>query len=55
MAYALECDKLYLITEPIEGDSLDQGLFGDTNKTLLMSERLDIAEKICLAVVYLHS
>lgn len=55
MAYATENNKLYLISELIDGDTLDNVLFGGESEVMSMPMKLSVSKKISQAVAYLHS
>lgn len=56
MAFATELSKLYLVMEFVEGNNLDDLLFGSEIEGSIMSipMKMSVAEKICQAVAYLH-
>ncbi|KAL4238672.1 Rik1-associated factor 1 [Mactra antiquata] len=55
MAYAINKDDLYLVSECIQGLNLDDLLFGDNEHKLDMQKKNNIAVQICMAVCYLHN
>ena len=54
MAYATKLDRLYLVSELIVGDTLDDMLFGDERESLSRLTKLDISKKVSQSVAYLH-
>ena len=55
MAHAMEGNRLHLITELIDGDSLDDVLFSGHYLSMELPVKLSVCKKICQAVAYLHS
>lgn len=55
LAYAIQNSRLYLVTELIDGDTLDNILFGEKREPMNMQERLNISVKVSQAVAYLHN
>ena len=55
MAHAMEGNRLHLITELIDRDSLDDVLFSGNYLSMELPVKLSVCKKICQAVAYLHS
>lgn len=56
MAYTMESDRLCLVSELIDGVTLDMCLFGlDETIRMNMSVKLNISLKISQAIAYLHA
>ncbi|KAH3828239.1 probable serine/threonine-protein kinase drkD [Dreissena polymorpha] len=55
MAFAIESDRLYLVSELINGITLDSCLFGIDGSSMSMSLKLNVCLKISQAVAYLHA
>jgi E3 ubiquitin-protein ligase mind-bomb len=55
MAFALEKDRLYLISELIDGLTLDNCLFGNDAMCMNMSVKLNVSLMVSQAIAYLHA
>lgn len=55
MAFAMESDRLYLVSELIDGVTLDNCLFGVDAPNMNMSVKLNVSLKISQAIAYLHA